>query len=91
MNYERGGAAKYGRAMANQNDKFSENAPGPWYVDSNCIICGMCSEIVPSVFATSPDGHHNYVHRQPASPEERLGAQEAMDACPVEAIGNDGA
>ena len=34
---------------------------------------------------------HSYVYKQPESPEEEALCQEAMDGCPVEAIGSDGA
>lgn len=76
--------------MANPNDRYSENAAGPWYVDTTCIDCGQCDAAVPSVFKRSDAGAQNYVHRQPESPEELEKAEESLQACPVEAIGNDG-
>ena len=76
--------------MANPNDKFSENVPGAWYVDTNCIQCGLCDDALPAVFRRSDDGDHNYVHRQPEAEDELREAEEVREACPVDAIGNDG-
>jgi len=76
--------------MANRNDKFSENVPGAWYVDSNCIECGLCEDAVPSVFRRLDAGGYNYVFHQPESVEELGAADEAREACPTEAIGKDG-
>ena len=76
--------------MANPNDKFSVNVPGPWYVDTNCIACGLCDELAPSVFRFFEAEGQNYVYHQPESEEELERANEAREACPVEAIGNDG-
>ena len=36
------------------------------------------------------DEGHAYVSRQPASPEEEEQCIEALEGCPVEAIGDDG-
>ena len=35
------------------------------------------------------DGGHTYVHKQPENPDEETLCQEAMEGCPVEAIGSD--
>ena len=35
------------------------------------------------------DGGHSYVYKQPESPEEEALCKEAMEGCPVEAIGDD--
>ena len=76
--------------MADPNERFSDNVPGPWYVDSNCIGCGLCEDIAPSVFRLSAEGDHDFVHHQPETPAELEAAEEARERCPVEAIGNDG-
>ena len=77
--------------MANQNDRFSENVAGLWYIDTTCVDCGQCDDALPSVFRRSDSGSQNYVHRQPESAEEWKAAEESRESCPVEAIGNDGA
>ena len=78
------------RRIANPNDRYSENAAGAWYVDTTCIDCGLCDDALPSVFRRSDASGQNYVHRQPESADELEKAEESLQACPVEAIGNDG-
>ena len=41
-------------------------------------------------FRRSDDGGYSYVFKQPTTPEEEALCKEAMEGCPVEAIGNDG-
>ena len=76
--------------MADPNDRSLENVPGPWYVDNNCIACGLCEVLAPAVFKLISDGQYNVVHHQPETPEELHAAEESKDSCPVDAIGNDG-
>jgi len=77
-------------AMANKDDRYAENAPGKFYVDTQCIDCDVCRVTAPANFARQEDKGYSFVSKQPASPEEEAQCQEAMDSCPVEAIGNDG-
>ena len=76
--------------MANRNDKHTENIPGPWYVDMNCIYCALCGEYAPASFGPAADGAQHIVHHQPITSEELSAASEAKEGCPVDAIGNDG-
>jgi ferredoxin len=76
--------------MADPKDRLIENVPGLYYVDSQCIDCDVCRVTAPTNFQRSEDKGYSYVFRQPESPEENAQCQEAMDSCPVEAIGNDG-
>ena len=75
--------------MADKTQKYPDNVPGKWYVDSSCVICGLCSEYAGGVFATSGEGDHNFVHRQPLTAEEEAEAMRAKEGCPTDAIGND--
>lgn len=75
--------------MANPNDSFTDNVPGPWYVDAQCICCGLCENVAPETFRIAPGYDHNLVYHQPRTPEELADAENARDRCPVEAIGND--
>jgi ferredoxin len=50
----------------------------------------VCRDTAPGNFTRNDDGGYSYVYKQPESDEEAEQCQEAMDACPVEAIGNDG-
>lgn len=76
--------------MADPNEKWEDNAPGAWYVDKNCIVCGLCVDLAPNNFKESDNGDHDYVYKQPETPEEEEQCREAMEQCPVNAIGNDG-
>ncbi len=76
--------------MANRDDKVQENCEGRYYVDSQCIDCGLCYDTAPDNFALSEEGGYAYVKKQPASEEEEGKCREALDSCPVEAIGDDG-
>ncbi|HEV2248563.1 MAG TPA: ferredoxin [Terriglobia bacterium] len=76
--------------MADVNSRLAQNAPGPWYVDSNCIDCDLCRETAPSVFNRDEDGGFSIVFHQPETEQEMKLAAEAKSGCPVEAIGDDG-
>jgi len=76
--------------MANLDDRVPENVPGTYYVDSECIDCGLCQELAPENFAQSEDHGYAFVCKQPANDEQRNECEEALEQCPVEAIGNDG-
>ncbi|KAK3575764.1 hypothetical protein CHS0354_030096 [Potamilus streckersoni] len=75
--------------MASLKQRYEDNTEGPFYVDRDCIYCGLCAEIAPKNFAPSPEGDHDIVIKQPQSPEESRLCKEAQDSCPVEAIGDD--
>ena len=55
-----------------------------------CIDCDLCRETAPANFTRSDDGGYSYVFKQPTTPEEEALCKEAMEECPVEAIGNNG-
>ncbi len=76
--------------MANLKDRLPENVPGPFYVTDQCVDCGMCPELAPTVFKRHDDKGYSIVYHQPETEAERQAATEAMQCCPTEAIGNDG-
>jgi ferredoxin len=76
--------------MADAANKYSENVEGKFYVDDQCIDCDLCRETAPANFKRNDDGGHSFVYKQPESPEEENLCKEAMEGCPVEAIGSDG-
>ena len=76
--------------MADREDRNPENTPGKFYVDSQCIDCDLCRETAPANFTRADDEGYSYVYKQPATEDERAQCVEAMEGCPVEAIGNDG-
>ena len=80
--------AKVGALMADVKDRVLENVPGKYFVDAQCIDCDVCRVTAPDNFQRSEDKGYSYVFRQPESLEEEARCQEAMDSCPVEAIGS---
>jgi ferredoxin len=76
--------------MADIANRYPDNVPGKFYVDNQCIDCDLCRETAPSNFTRNDDGGYSYVYKQPGSPEEEAQCKEAMEGCPVEAIGDNG-
>lgn len=75
--------------MADKNDAWSENKPGKYFVDRSCIACDACCIAAPDNFKMEENDGHAYLAKQPATPAEEDQCREAMEGCPVEAIGND--
>ena len=85
--------------MADRNDKYEDNVGGTtvingkkysFYVDRECILCSVCSDCAPDNFCVSDDDDHDIVYKQPENEDELEQCYEAMENCPVEAIGDDG-
>ncbi|RYZ68180.1 MAG: ferredoxin [Proteobacteria bacterium] len=76
--------------MAESSKKWADNAPGKFYVDDQCIDCDACRTEAPNHFRRNDDHGYSYVYKQPETPEEVEICGAAKDACPVEAIGEDG-
>ena len=76
--------------MAVKAERLAENVPGPYYVDSSCIDCDMCRGAAPASFRRNAEIGQTVVSRQPTTPEELKQAQEALEGCPTDSIGNDG-
>src|SRR5581483_5636492 len=76
--------------MADIANRYGENVTGKFYVDNQCIDCDLCRETAPDNFTRSEEGGYSYVFKQPGSPEEEARCKEAMEGCPVEAIGSNG-
>jgi ferredoxin len=77
--------------MADPHQKVPENVAGRFYVDRTCIDCDLCRETAPGNFVRNDEEGHSFVTRQPASPAEEAACLAALEECPVEAIGMDGA
>jgi len=77
--------------MASTQDKHQGNVPGKFYTDSQCIDCDLCRQTAPDFFSRNAEGGYSYVHRQPQTTEDISFCQQALEECPVEAIGSDGA
>lgn len=76
--------------MPDLNAKQPQNVTGRYYVDKSCIDCDVCRDIAEANFTRFEDGGYSIVYKQPETPEEESLCQEALECCPVEAIGNDG-
>jgi ferredoxin len=76
-------------AMAFIEDKLPDNVPGKFYVDRQCIDCDVCRDTSPANFTRNDENGYSYVYKQPSTPSEFELCQEALMACPVEAIGDD--
>lgn len=76
--------------MADIDEKNEKNVPGKFYVDSNCIDCDLCREAAPDFFGRDDDEGLSIVIKQPVTDEEIDKCNEAMEGCPVQAIGDDG-
>ena len=76
--------------MANKADKWEENAGGKFFVDQQCIDCDLCRETAPAFFTRHDEGGYSYVHTQPTTEDDIALCMEALEGCPVEAIGDDG-
>jgi ferredoxin len=76
--------------MPNKSAKYTDNVPGKFYVDEACIACDACVTTAPEGFGMNENDGHAFVKKQPMTPEEEQMWREALEGCPVEAIGNDG-
>jgi len=76
--------------MADKTKKFTDNAPGKYYIDDSCIFCNLCLEVAPNHYKESEQGDHDIVAVQPQSEQEIALCEDAKSQCPVDAIGNDG-
>ena len=76
--------------MADPESKYTDNVDGKYYVDEECIDCDLCREVAPTIYQRNNDEGHSFVVKQPEGQEEENPAQDALEDCPVEAIGNDG-
>lgn len=67
-----------------------DNTTGKFYVDSQCIDCDVCRDTAPKNFMRNDENGYSYVYHQPSTSDELALCEEAREACPVEAIGEDG-
>jgi ferredoxin len=74
--------------MADTNSRHPLNVLGAWFVDDECINCSVCTELAPDVFGRDDEGY-SYVKMQiQDNPEQAELFRDALDDCPVEAIGD---
>ena len=56
-----------------------------YFVNENCIGCGLCTNVCPEIFAMSNEGTA-IASGNEVSPEQMDSAKEAANGCPVDAI-----
>jgi ferredoxin len=76
--------------MADKKAKWDNNVPGKYYVDDQCIACDACVMSAPDFFEMDDRDGHAFVKKQPTSDSEIEECNDALEACPVEAIGSNG-
>jgi ferredoxin len=75
--------------MADRKNQVAENVPGRYYVDEQCIHCGICVDTAPENFKFNDEDTHAFVYKQPDIGNEITNCQNSLESCPVSAIGND--
>lgn len=73
--------------MADKSNVTEGNVSGKYYVDQNCISCGVCEATAPDFFSMGEE--FAYVTKQPQEKVEVQQCEDALTDCPVNAIGND--
>ncbi len=76
--------------MADKAKKWADSVKGKYYVDDQCIDCDACRTEAPKNYKRNDDNGYSFVYKQPETPEEEAQSKAAKEACPVEAIGDDG-
>ncbi len=85
--------------MADWKNRWKDNVGGTsvvggktlgFFVDKECILCSVCSDAAPNNFRMSDDEDHDICYKQPTDADEVKACYEAMENCPVEAIGDNG-
>ena len=76
--------------MSANRPRITGNAPGRFYVNELCIGCTLCHETAPGHFRTNDEEGVDFVFRQPETPEEETLCRKAREACPIDAIQDDG-
>ena len=76
--------------MADIEYRYKDNVNGRYFVDEQCIDCNLCREEAPKNFTRQEEVGYSYVYKQPEDGEEEEMCKNAMEFCPVEAIGDFG-
>ncbi|MCI6647256.1 MAG: ferredoxin [Oscillospiraceae bacterium] len=56
-----------------------------FYVNDNCIGCGLCAGLCPDVFEMTSEGVSHVIGKAD-TPELEKRARQALEECPVDAI-----
>lgn len=66
------------------DERHKENAPGEWYVDTNCMDCSAARTVAPGLIVER--GGQSVFARQPRTPEELTMAWRARLLCPTGSV-----
>ena len=75
--------------MSDRTHSYADNVPGAFYVDDSCIDCDMCLATASQNFERNQGRRYSYIAKQPENKEEWALCLQAMEECPVTAIGYD--
>ncbi|MBT3983427.1 MAG: ferredoxin [Bacteriovoracaceae bacterium] len=75
--------------MPERQSAWEKNIPGNYFVDDQCIACDACVTEAPNFFEMNVDEGYAFVKMQPETPDQISDCENALAACPVEAIGNE--
>jgi ferredoxin len=70
--------------------KLQDNAPGKYYVTSECNGCGVCFSQALQNFMYSNDSSYYFVYQQPVDVREEEDVRQAVELCPMNCIKDDG-
>lgn len=76
--------------MITSTERIRANAWGRYYVTGECNACGVCAACAPDNIGPAWDGTYYAVACQPADGREERELQDAMAACPLHCIHDDG-
>jgi ferredoxin len=69
--------------------RLPENAPGKFYITTECNGGGVCFSQALQNFMYIDDSSHYYVFQQPADPREEEDVRHAIEMCPMNCIRRD--
>lgn len=74
--------------FASSAQRVVENVSGAFGVTESCIDCDLCRQTAPRFFKRQHVGNtgYSFVWQQPQTPSDIALCDEALRACPVEAI-----
>ena len=75
--------------MSDRTHGYADNVPGAFYVDDSCIDCDMCLATASQNFERNQERRYSYIAKQPENEDEWALCLQAMEECPVSAIGYD--
>jgi ferredoxin len=76
--------------LADPSERYPDNVPGGYYVDTNCIDCDICRGSARENFRRNEEGGYSFVYKQPQTKVEREECERVREECPVAAIGDNG-